>query len=121
MHRHAPVNCFVPPHILKNIATNGTAGQRSLAIDTLKLSAQMRGKRQALGERLAKIKPLGPTDPKAALAAFTVASVACGLAPSAGLLVVALAARARWLLTHGRFAEAEADLSGKYTVLSNLC
>jgi Zn-dependent metalloprotease len=50
MHKHSHVNCFVPPHILKNIATNGTAGQRSLAIDTLKLSAQMRGKRQALAD-----------------------------------------------------------------------
>jgi Zn-dependent metalloprotease len=50
MHMHSPVNCFVPPHILKNIATNGTPGQRNLAIDTLKLSAQMRGKRQALAD-----------------------------------------------------------------------
>ena len=48
MHKHSHVNCFVPPHILKNIATNGTQGQRNLAIDTLKLTAQMRGQRQAL-------------------------------------------------------------------------
>ena len=50
MHRHFPVNCFVPPHILKNIATKGTPGQKNLAVDTLKLSAQMRGKRQALAD-----------------------------------------------------------------------
>ncbi len=50
MHRHSPVNCFVPPHILKNIATKGTQNQKALAIDTLKLSAQMRGQRQALAE-----------------------------------------------------------------------
>jgi Zn-dependent metalloprotease len=50
MHRHFPVNCFVPPHILKNIATKGTPGQKNLAIDTLKLSAQMRGQRQALAD-----------------------------------------------------------------------
>jgi Zn-dependent metalloprotease len=50
MHKHSYVNCFVPPHILKNIATNGTPGQRSVAIDTLKLSAQMRGQRQALAD-----------------------------------------------------------------------
>jgi len=50
MHKHSGVNCFVPPHILKNIATNGTPGQKNLAIDTLKLSAQMRGQRQALAD-----------------------------------------------------------------------
>jgi Zn-dependent metalloprotease len=48
MHRHFPVNCFVPPHILKNIATNGTQSQRNLAISTIKTSARMRGQRQAL-------------------------------------------------------------------------
>jgi hypothetical protein len=50
MHEHFPVNCFVPPHILKNIATKGTEGQKNLAIDTLKVSAQMRGQRQALAD-----------------------------------------------------------------------
>jgi Zn-dependent metalloprotease len=50
MHRHSPVNCFVPPHILKNIATKGTESQKNLAISTLKASAQMRGQRQALAE-----------------------------------------------------------------------
>jgi Zn-dependent metalloprotease len=50
MHRHFPVNCILPPHILKNIATKGTPGQKNLAIDTLKLSAQMRGQRQALAD-----------------------------------------------------------------------
>ena len=50
MHRHSSVYCFVPPHILKNIALNGTQRQKNLAIDTLKLSAQMRGQRQALAD-----------------------------------------------------------------------
>jgi Zn-dependent metalloprotease len=50
MHKHFPVNCFVPPHILKNIATNGTDTQKNLAIDTLKVSARMRGQRQALAD-----------------------------------------------------------------------
>ena len=50
MHKHSHVNCFVPPHILKNIATKGTPRQKNLAIDTLKLSAQMRGQRQALAD-----------------------------------------------------------------------
>ncbi|HSL27971.1 MAG TPA: M4 family metallopeptidase [Anaerolineales bacterium] len=50
IHRHSPIHCFVPPHILKNIATKGTPSQKMLAIDTLKLSAQMRGQRQALAD-----------------------------------------------------------------------
>ena len=50
MHKHSPVNCFVPPHILKNIATNGSSSQKNLAIDTLKITAQMRGQRQALAD-----------------------------------------------------------------------
>ena len=50
MHRHFPINCVLPPHILKNIATKGTPAQKHLAIDTLKLSAQMRGQRQALAD-----------------------------------------------------------------------
>lgn len=50
MHRHSPINCFVPPHILKNIATKGTETQRNLAIQTLKTSERMRGQRQALAD-----------------------------------------------------------------------
>ena len=50
MHKHSPVNCIVPPHMLKNIATKGTEAQKNLAITTLKNSAQMRGQRQALAD-----------------------------------------------------------------------
>jgi len=50
MHQHSPVNCFVPPHILKSIAIKGTASQKNLAISTLKTSERMRGQRQALSE-----------------------------------------------------------------------
>ena len=50
MHKHSHINCVLPPHILKNIATKGTQSQKALAIDTLKLSAQMRGQRQALAD-----------------------------------------------------------------------
>jgi Zn-dependent metalloprotease len=50
MHKHFPVNCFVPPHILKNIATNGTQSQKNLAIANLKVSARMSGQRQALAD-----------------------------------------------------------------------
>lgn len=50
MHKHFPVNCIVPPHMLEDIATNGTAAQKVLAINTLKASAQMVGKRRALSD-----------------------------------------------------------------------
>jgi Zn-dependent metalloprotease len=50
MHKHFPINCFIPPHILKNIATKGTETQRNLAISTLKVSARMNGQRQALAD-----------------------------------------------------------------------
>jgi len=50
MHKHFSVNCFLPPHILINIATKGTDSQKLLAISTLKTSEQMRGQRQALAE-----------------------------------------------------------------------
>ena len=50
MHKHLPVNCIVPPHMLRNIASHGTPQQKNLAIDTIKLSAQMRGQRQALAD-----------------------------------------------------------------------
>ena len=50
MHKHPGINCFLPPHILKNIATKGTESQKALAIDTLKISARMRGQRNALAD-----------------------------------------------------------------------
>ena len=50
MHKHSPMNCIVPPHILINIATKGTESQKNLAIITLKTSERMRGQRQALAD-----------------------------------------------------------------------
>lgn len=50
MHKHSAIDCFIPPHILKNIATKGTEAQKTFAIDTLKVSAQLRGRRQALAD-----------------------------------------------------------------------
>jgi Zn-dependent metalloprotease len=43
-----PIYCIVPPHMLKEIAKRGSAGQRAWAWYTLTLSEQMRGQRQAL-------------------------------------------------------------------------
>lgn len=48
-HRH-PIHCILPPHMLKEIATNGTQAQRDIAVETLKTSAQMRGQRIALAD-----------------------------------------------------------------------
>ncbi len=48
MHKHSHINCIVPPYMLKNIATKGTQSQKNLAMTTLKVSAQLRGQRQAL-------------------------------------------------------------------------
>jgi len=46
-HRH-PINCILPPHVLHEIAKNGSEEQKNKAIDTLKTSEQMRGHRRAL-------------------------------------------------------------------------
>ena len=48
MHKHSPIHCIIPPYMLKNIATKGTVRQQTMAMSTLKVSAQMRGQRQAL-------------------------------------------------------------------------
>ena len=48
MHHHSPLNCIVPPFMLKNIATNGTDAQKDSAVETLKTTAQFRGQRNAL-------------------------------------------------------------------------
>ena len=48
MHKHSPLHCILPPYMLKNIATKGTVRQQIMAMSTIKVSAQMRGQRQAL-------------------------------------------------------------------------
>jgi len=50
MHQRFPINCIVPPHMLRSIATNGTAAQKRLAVETIKSSARIRGQRQVLAE-----------------------------------------------------------------------
>ncbi len=44
---HHPIQCIVPPHMLQNIAQNGTDEQRAWAIGTLTQSEQFRGQRLA--------------------------------------------------------------------------
>ena len=43
-----PIYCIIPPHMLKEIARRGSAGQQAWAWQTLTLSEQMRGQRLAL-------------------------------------------------------------------------
>jgi len=46
--RH-PIQCILPPHILKNIARKGTANQAEGALRTLIVSSQFRGRRNVIG------------------------------------------------------------------------
>jgi Zn-dependent metalloprotease len=48
MHRHACVLCITPPHLLQEIARNGTDLQRETALRTIITSEQMRGQRRAM-------------------------------------------------------------------------
>lgn len=45
-HHPHPLFCILPPHMLAEIVARGTPGQRSMAIRTLRTSAQFRGQRQ---------------------------------------------------------------------------
>ncbi len=42
-----PILCIMPPHMLRNIAENGSLAQRASAMRTLQITAQFRGQRQA--------------------------------------------------------------------------
>ena len=48
--RRDPLQCIIPPHMLRKIVEHGDAEQRVWALDTLSLSEQFRGRRQVLGE-----------------------------------------------------------------------
>jgi len=48
-HRH-PIFCILPPHVLVSIASNGSKGQRDMAIDTLHAGATTRAQRQTMME-----------------------------------------------------------------------
>ncbi|MFQ4146124.1 M4 family metallopeptidase [Chlorogloeopsis sp. ULAP02] len=49
LYSRCPMCCIVPPHMLENIAVNGTPQQRSWAFHTLSVSAQFRGRRNVVG------------------------------------------------------------------------
>ena len=48
-HRHS-IFCILPPHVLINIASNGSQAQRTQAIDTLQAAAAARAQRQTMME-----------------------------------------------------------------------
>jgi len=51
MHNHNhrnPIFCILPPHILISIASNGSTGQRDMAINTLQEGATIRAQRQTI-------------------------------------------------------------------------
>jgi Zn-dependent metalloprotease len=50
-HRHS-ILCITPPHMLKEIVTQGSPEQRDLALRTITVSEQMRGQRRAMREVL---------------------------------------------------------------------
>jgi Zn-dependent metalloprotease len=54
-----PVHCLVPPHILRNIARNGTPEQRATALDTLALDQTARTMRLTAGLRMEGMRALG--------------------------------------------------------------
>jgi Zn-dependent metalloprotease len=44
-----PICCVIPPHMLEHVAVNGNPQQRAWAFHTLNVSAQFRGRRNAVG------------------------------------------------------------------------
>ena len=48
-HRH-PIHCILPPHVLKEIATNGTEEQKQSALDTINATTQLRAERLKMAE-----------------------------------------------------------------------
>ena len=53
MHAHHSILCITPPHMLQEIARNGTPEQREMAQRTLIASESLRAKRNAVGVRTA--------------------------------------------------------------------
>jgi Zn-dependent metalloprotease len=48
--RVIPIQCIVPPHMLREIIQKGDASQQTWALQTLAVSAQIRGRREILGQ-----------------------------------------------------------------------
>ena len=48
-HRH-PIHCILPPHVLKEIAANGSDTQKQMAVDTINATTQLRADRLKMAE-----------------------------------------------------------------------
>jgi Zn-dependent metalloprotease len=57
-----PIYCILPPHMLKEIASNGTDPQKQMAVRNLVASSRMRGQRQDARELLSLSRTLVTTD-----------------------------------------------------------
>lgn len=63
MYSHRPIECIVPPHVLRNITERGTPQQKDWARRTLLQSEQQRGQRLAIAETPALVS-LAPATEK---------------------------------------------------------
>ncbi|MGZ6316675.1 MAG: M4 family metallopeptidase [Anaerolineales bacterium] len=52
-----PLQCIIPPHMLKNMYANGSAAQKQAAYTAVVTSARLRGERQALTEASIYLAP----------------------------------------------------------------
>lgn len=51
MHHHRnPIHCILPPHVLKEIAANGSETQKQMAVDTINSTTQLRAERLKVTE-----------------------------------------------------------------------
>jgi Zn-dependent metalloprotease len=59
-HPRHPILCIIPPHMLENIAENGTPVQRLMAEDTLSATQNMLGQRLAVSRGAVAFEPKAP-------------------------------------------------------------
>ena len=52
-----PLQCIIPPHMLKNMYANGSAAQKQVAVKAVVASARLRGERQALSRGIDSSRP----------------------------------------------------------------
>lgn len=50
MCKYHPIFCIIPPHMLREIVARGTPEQQAVAQNTLSISGQIRGQREAIGD-----------------------------------------------------------------------
>jgi Zn-dependent metalloprotease len=58
MHTHHSIYCILPPHVLKEIAQNGSSAQQEKAMQTIVATEQLRGRRRGIDSMAAFSAPL---------------------------------------------------------------